>query len=324
MKLPRREFLHLAAGAATVPAASRSAWALDYPRRPVHIIVGFAAGIGPADGIARLVAQQLPARLGNTFIVDNKPGAAANLAASIVAHSPPDGHTLLVVSSSYATAAALYSNLDYDLQRDIVCVSGGMRSANVLAINPAVPANTLAEFISYAKANPGKLNYASTGIGSATHMAGALFCTMTGVNLVHVPYRTSFLPDLLGGQVQLTFTPIVAVLQQIKEGKLRALGVSGSGPNPVLPNVAPIKETVPGYEAYIWNGFGAPAGTDPQIIQTLNHAINDALVHSEIGKKLAATGAEPVVMNSTEFGNFVAGETRKWSQVIHEANIKIE
>ena len=299
------------------------AWALDYPTRPVHIVVGFPAGIVP-DIIARMVAQELPARLGNSFVVDNKPGAAANLAASIVAQSPPDGYTLLVVSSSYATNASLYNNLDYDLHRDIACVSGGMRSANVLATNLGVPAQTLTEFIAYAKANPGKLNYCSTGTGSATHMAGALFTAMTGTDLVHVPYHTNYFPDLLAGQVQLTFTPIGAALPFIRDGKLRALGVTGASHSAVLPDVAPVKEVVPGYEAYIWNGFGAPAGTDPQIIDKLNKAINDALINTSIAGKLAETGAEPVVMSPSEFGAYVSGETAKWAKVIKAANIKPE
>lgn len=314
----RRSFLRASGVAIAMPMIAR-----DYPTRPVHIIVGFPAGIVP-DIIARLVAQELPARLGNTFVVDNKPGAAANLAASLVAHSPPDGYTLLVVSSSYATNASIYTNLDYDLLRDIAFVSGGMRSANVLVTNLAVPAQTLPEFIAYAKANPGKLNYASTGIGSATHMAGELFKSMTGVDLVHVPYHTNYFPDLLAGRVQLTFTPIGAALQQIRDGKLRALGVTGSSRAAVLPSVPAIKEFVPGYETYIWNGFGAPAGTDAQIIEKLNAAINDALVHTSIAGKLAAIGAEPVVMSPAEFGAFVADETEKWAKVIRAANIKIE
>jgi tripartite-type tricarboxylate transporter receptor subunit TctC len=319
----RRALLCASGLAVAMPLFARTAWALDYPTRPVHIIVGFPAGIVP-DIIARLVAQELPARLGNTFVVDNKPGAAANLAASVVAHSPPDGYTLLVVSSSYATNASLYTNLDYDLLRDIAFVSGGMRSANVLVTNLAVPAQTLPEFIGYAKANPGKLNYASTGTGSATHMAGALFADMTGIELVHVPYHTNYFSDLLAGQVQLTFTPIGAALQLVRDGKLRALGVTGASRSAVLPDVPAVKEVVPGYEAYIWNGFGAPAGTDPQIIEKLNKAINDALLKTSIAGKLAETGAEPVVMSPSEFGDFVADETAKWAKVIKAANIKPE
>jgi tripartite-type tricarboxylate transporter receptor subunit TctC len=309
--------------AVAMPMVARTAWALDYPSRPVHIIVGFPAGT-VTDVTARLVAQELPARLGNTFFVDNKPGAAANLAASLVAHSPPDGYTLLVVSSNYATNASLYTDLDYDLRRDIAFVSGGMRSATVLVTNLTVPVRTLPEFIAYAKANPAKLNYASTGIGSATHVACELFKMMTGVNFVHVPYHTNFLPDLLADQVQLTFIPIAAVLQQIRDGKLRALGVTGNGRSAVLPDVPAIKEVVPDYEAYIWNGFGTPTGTDAQIVAKLNQAINDALVNSSIAAKLAEEGAEPVVMSPSEFGAFVDAETDKWAKVIRAANIKIE
>lgn len=323
MKVARRGFFRLVGGAAVLPMALRYAFALDYPTRPVRIVVGFPAGTVP-DVFARLVAQGLSKQLAQQFIVEDKPGAGANLAASTVSHSSPDGYTLLLVSSSHATNASLYNNLDYNLSRDIAPVAAGMRSPNVLVVTPLVPAKTLPEFIAYAKANPGKLNYASTGNGTATNIAGELFKIMAGVDLVHVPYRGNYLPDLLSGQVQATFTPIAFAIQQIKEGKLRALGVTGATRSGALPGVPAVKEFVPGYEAYIWNGFGVRTGTEAKIIDALNKNINSTLTDQSVKARLVSLGAEPMVMSPAEFYSFIAAETDKWGKIIREARIRVE
>jgi tripartite-type tricarboxylate transporter receptor subunit TctC len=315
--------LHLAAGAAALPAVPRPALALDYPTRPVRIVVPYPAGIAP-DIVARVVAQPLSERLKQQFIVDNRPGGASNVGSGIVAHAEPDGYTLLVVTTTNAINTSLYRNLDFDLIRDIAPVSGLVRLGLVLVVHPSVPANTLPEFIAYAKANPGKINYASVGAGAATNVAGELFKEMAGVNLVNVPYRSNYLPDLLAGQVQASFTPILQSIGYIMAGKLRALAVTGATRSDSLPGVPAAVEFVPGYVAYVWDAMGAPAKTPPEIIDKLNKEINAVLSDPAMKARFASLGAEPMLMTPDEFGKYIASETEKWGKVVKAAHIKVE
>jgi tripartite-type tricarboxylate transporter receptor subunit TctC len=323
MKLLRRKFLHLAAGAAALPAASRIAWALDYPTRPVRIVVPYPAGIAP-DIVARLVAQSLSERLRQQFIVDNRPGGASNVGTDIVVHAQADGYTLLVVTTTNAINTSLYDNLDFDFIRDIAPVSGLVRLSLVLAVNPSLPAKTLPEFIAYAKANPGKINYASVGSGAATNVAGELFKAMAGVDLVNVPYRSNYLPDLLSGQVQATFSPIAQSISYIRAGKLRALAVTGKARSEALPDIPTAAEFVPGYDAYVWDAMGAPAKTPPEIIEKLNKEINAVLADPAMKARFADLGAEAMLMTTAEFGKYIASETEKWGKVVKSAHIKPE
>jgi len=320
MKLRRRRFLHLAAGAAALPALPPRAWALDYPTRPVRIVVPYPAGIAP-DIVARVVAQSLSQRLKQQFIVDNRPGGASNVGTAIVAHAPPDGYTLLVVTTTNAINTSLYDNLDFDLIRP---VAGLVRLGLVILVNPSVPAQTLPEFIAYAKANPGKINYASVGSGAATNVAGELFKEMAGVNLVNVPYRGSYLPDLLSGQVQASFTPILQSLSYINAGKLRALAVTGATRSESLPGIPAAAEFVPGYAAYVWDAVGAPAKTPADIVEALNSEINAVLSQPTIKAQFAALGAEPMLMTPAEFEKYIAEETEKWGRVVRTARIKVD
>jgi tripartite-type tricarboxylate transporter receptor subunit TctC len=294
MKLPRRQFLHLAAGAAALPAVSRIAQALDYPTRPVHILVGYAAG-GPADIIARLVGQLLSERLGQAFVIENRPGAGSNLAAEVVARAPADGYTLLQLTISNAYNVALYDNLNFDLLRDIAPVASINRGAGIMEVNPSVPAETVPEFIAYAKANPGKINMATGGNGSSAHVYGELFKKMAGVDLAAVAYRGSgpALIDLIGGQVQVTFDPLQSSIEYIRAGRLRPLAVTTATRLQVLPDVPTIGEFVPGYEASGWQGIGAPAKTPPEIIDRLNREVNTGLSDPKFKARLAE--AVPVV-----------------------------
>jgi tripartite-type tricarboxylate transporter receptor subunit TctC len=319
----RRRFLRLAAGLAALPALLRLARADDYPTRPVRIVVPYPAGIAP-DIIARLVAQPLSERLHQQFIVDDRPGGASNVGTEIVVRAPADGYTLLVVTMTNVINTSLYDNLGFDLIRDIAPVSGLAKLALVLAVNPAVPAQTLPEFIAYAKANPGKINYASVGSGAATNVAGELFKAMAGVDLVNVPYRSSYLPDLLAGQVQASFTPIAQTISHIRAGKLRALAVTGATRSDVLPDVPTAAEFVPGYDAYVWDAMGAPAKTPPEIIDKLNREINAVLADPAMKARLADLGAEPMLMTPAEFGKYIAAETEKWGKVVKFAHIKPE
>jgi tripartite-type tricarboxylate transporter receptor subunit TctC len=323
LPLSRRALLRLAAGAAVLPAFARVVAAADYPSRPVRIICGFTAGQIP-DVAARMIAQALSGRLGQQFIVDNRPGAGTNLATEMVAHAAPDGYTLLVLTSSNATNASLYTNLKFDLVRDFTTVAMTFRSALVLEVNPAVPVKTTAEFIAYAKANPGKINYASPGVGTLPHVAGELFRSLTGVDIVHVPYRNAYLPDLLGGQVQAAFSPISTSLDFIAQGKLRALGVTSTTRADVLRDVPAIAEEVPGYAAYIWDALAGPKGMPAETVATLNGATNAVLADPAIKGKLLALGAEPLVMSAAQSAAFVADETAKWGKVIRAAGIKVE
>jgi tripartite-type tricarboxylate transporter receptor subunit TctC len=322
MKFQRRRFLHLAAGAAASSVLPRLASALDYPARPVRIVVPYPAGIAP-DIVARLVGQSLSQRLKQQFIVDNRPGGASNVGTSIVAHAPADGYTLLVVTTTNAINTSLYDNLDFELARDIAPVAGLVRLGLVLVVNPSVPAQTLPEFIAYAKANPGKINYASVGSGAATNVAGELFKQMAGINLVNVPYRSNYLPDLLAGQVQASFTPILQSVGYIKSGKLRALAVTGARSDS-LPGVPAAAEFVPGYEAYVWDALGAPARTPAEIIELLNREINAVLSDSAMKAQFASLGAEPMLMTPAEFGKYIAAETEKWAKVVKIARIKVD
>jgi tripartite-type tricarboxylate transporter receptor subunit TctC len=321
MKLPRRHFLHLAAGAAALPAMPRIAWALDYPSRPVRIVVGFPAGLGP-DIIARLIGQRLSEQLGQPFVIENRPGAGGTVGTEIVVRAPPDGYTLLWVAASYAYDAALYPNLNFNFIRDIAPVAAVGRALFVLVVNPSVPAKTIPEFIAYAKANPGKLNMAFNG--TAPHVFGALFEMMAGVDLVHVPYRSNYTSDLLGGQVQVAFNPISESIGYIRAGKLRALAVTTATRQATLPDIPTLGEFLPGYEASGWQGIGVPKNTPAEIIDKLNNEINAVVADPQVKARFADIGVEPMTMTPAEFGKFIAAESEKWGKVIREANIKPE
>jgi tripartite-type tricarboxylate transporter receptor subunit TctC len=321
MRLIRREFLRLAGAIAALPAVSRIASAQSYPTRPVRIIVGFPPG-SATDTDMRLVAAPLGQKLGQEFIVDNKPGAGSNLAAEFVARAAPDGYTLLAMTVTNAVNATLYQSLSFDIQKDIAPVIGTFESPNLLVVNPSVPAKTLPEFIAYAKGNPGKINYASFGVGSAPNMNGELLKMMAGIDLVHVPYRQSPVPDLLSGQVQAFLGPIPVTISFVKSGKLRALGVSSLKPNPALPEVPAIAQYVPGFEASIWHGIGAPKGTPKEIVATLNKELNTILASAEIKEKFANIGGVALSGTPKEYGKFVAAEIEKWGKVIQAAHIK--
>jgi len=271
-----------------------------------------------------VVAQALSQRLKQQFIVDNRPGGASNVGTAMVAHAAPDGYTLLVVTTTNAINASLYDNLDFDLIRDFAPVAGLVRLGLVIVVHPSVPAQTLAEFIAYAKANPGKIDYASVGSGAATNVAGELFKEMAGVNLVNVPYRGSYLPDLLSGQVQASFTPILQSLSYINAGQLRALAVTGATRSASLPGVPAAAEFVPGYEAYVWDAVGAPAKTPAEIIEHLNKEINAVLADPMIKAQFAGLGAEPMLMTPAEFGTHIASEIEKWGKVVKTARIKVD
>jgi tripartite-type tricarboxylate transporter receptor subunit TctC len=323
MKLRRRQFLHLAACAAALPTLSRFAWAQTYPMRPVHIIVGFAAG-GPNDISARLIGQWLSDRLGQPFVVENRPGAGSNVATEFVARAPADGYTLLLVAAPAAINATLYDNLTFNFVRDIAPVAGIVRAPEVMVVNPSVPAKTVPEFIAYAKANPGKINLASAGNGTVPHMAGELFKSMTGVDLVRIGYRGGgpALVDLMGGQVQVMFEPTLSTLPYIRAGKLRALAVSSATRSAALPDVPTVGEFVPGYEATSWFGMGAPKNTPTEIIDKLNEAVNAGLTDPKIKQRLADLGGEPMPMTPAEFSKLVADETDKWARVIKLMGVK--
>src|SRR5215472_2565570 len=325
MKLPRRQFLHLAAGAAALPAVSRIARAQAYPSRPVRIIVGFAPA-GAGDIVARLIGQWLSQRLGQPFVVENRPGANGNIAAQAGVRAPADGYTLLMVSSANAANAALYDKLSFTFLRDIAPVAGIIRTPYVMAVNPTVPAETIPEFIAYAKANPGKISMASVGVGSGTHLAGEWFKMMTGVNLVHVPYRGGgpAFNDLLGGQVQVMFPTTVGSIGYIRAGRLRALAVTTATRSDVLPDVPTVDEFVPGYEASTWYGVCAPKATPAEIVEKLNKEVNAGLADPKIKAQLASLGGTALAGSPADFGKLIADETEKWGKVIRAANIKAD
>ena len=323
MKFRRRQFLHLAAGAAALPALSRIARAQTYPTRPVRVIVGFAPG-GSTDIVARLMGHWLAERLGQPFIVENRPGANTNIAAEAVINAVPDGYTLLVATVSNAISATLYEKLKFNFIRDTAPVSGIARGTFVMAVNPSVPATTVLQFIAYTKDNPGKVAMASAGTGSGPHVTGELFKVMTGVNMSHVPYRgdAPALSDLLGGQVQLYFSTLAGSIEYIRAGKLRALAVTTATRSSVLPNIPTLSEFVPGYEAIQWYGVGAPQDTPAEVIDKLNKEINAVAADPLIKERLASLGVDPMSMASAAFGKFIAAEAEKWGKVIRAANIK--
>jgi tripartite-type tricarboxylate transporter receptor subunit TctC len=324
MELPRRQFLQLAAGAAAVSAAARIARAEAYPVRPVHLIVGFPPAFAP-DIIGRLAAQSLSERLGQQVIIDNRPGAGSNIGTEIVVRAVPDGYTLLVASNPNAINATLYENLNYNFIRDIAPVASIARAALVVVVHPSIPANTIPEFIAYAKAYPGKMNMGSGGIGTTVHIAGELFKLMVGVEMVHIPYRgNSLLQDQLAGQVQVAFSPVPTVIGYIRAGKLRALGVTSTTRVDALPDVPPVAEFVPGYEASTWFGVAAPKKTPAEIIDKLNKEVNASLDDPKMTARLADLGAVPMKTTPTEFGQFIAEQTEKWGKVIRAAGIKVE
>ena len=325
MTVLRRQFLHLAAGAVAFPAVSRVTWAETYPSQPVRVIVGFAAG-GPNDILARLIGQWLAKRLGHPFVIENRPGAGSNIATEAVVHAPPDGYTLLLVGSPNAINASLYDRLNFNFIRDIAPVASFMRGALVLAIHPSVPAKTLPEFIVYAKANPGKLSYGSGGVGGITHITAELFKMMTGVEMVHVPYRgvAPALTDLLGGQVQALFANPAQSIPYIGAGRLRALAITAATRSEALPDIPSVGEFIPGYEASSIFGFGAPKNTPAEVIDKLNKEINAGLADPEIKARVADLDGTVLVGAPADFGKLIADDTEKWGKVIRAANIKVE
>jgi tripartite-type tricarboxylate transporter receptor subunit TctC len=325
MKLPRRKFLNLAAGAAALPAVSRIARAQAYPTRPVRIIAPTAPG-GLPDIIARLIGPWLSVRLGQQFVVENRPGGGSNIGTEAVVRASPDGYTLLLIAPSNAINATLYEKLNFNFIRDIAPVASISRETYALEVNPSFPAKTVLEFIAYAKANPGKLSMASAGNGTGPHMAGELFKMMAGVDLVHVPYRGSApaLTDLIGGQVQVMFGPLSSSIQYVRGGKLRALAVSSALRSDARPDIPPLADFLPGYEATGWSGIGVPMSTPAEIIDKLNSEINVGLADSKIKARLADLGSTPLVGSPADFGKHIASETEKWAKVVKFTGIKAD
>ena len=323
MNLPRRRFLHLAATMAALPTVSSIAWAQDYPSRPVRLIVATAAG-GPADMLTRVMAQWLSERLGQPFVIENRPGAGTNIATEIVVRASPDGYTLLLVNAASAINATLYEKLSFNFIRDITPVAGIIRDHLVMAVNPLVPAKTVPEFIAYAKAAPGKIHMASGGSGAPSHIAGELFKMMAGVNLVHVPYRGAApaLTDLLGGQVQVYFGPMISLIEYIKTGKLRGLAVTTATRSDALPSLPTVGDFLPGYEASTWLGVGAPKNTSAKIVDKLNKEINAAFANPRIKARFADFDGAALPGSPADFGQLIADETAKWAKVIKFASIK--
>jgi tripartite-type tricarboxylate transporter receptor subunit TctC len=326
MKHPRRKFLHLAACAAALPAVSRIARAQGYPTRPVRWIVGFPPG-GSSDIHARIIAQWLSERLGQQFIIENRPGGGTNIAMQAAVNSQPDGYTLVSITSSNASNATLYESLPFDLRRDLIPLAALSRGTLVLEVNPLVPVKSLAEFISYSKSNTGKINVASFGVGTTSHLAGELFKAMAGITLVHVPYRgdAPALTDTISGQVQATFSTVPASLEYVRTGKLRALGVTSATRWETLPDVPTIGEVVPGYEANTWNGVAVPRGTPQDIIDKLNREINTGLSDDpKVRERITGLGSVPMPLSPAAFGKLLIDDTEKWAKVIRAANIKPE
>jgi tripartite-type tricarboxylate transporter receptor subunit TctC len=320
-----RQFAGQFAGLASLQALPRLAWALDYPNRPVHVLNGFAPG-GQNDIFARLLGQWVSQRLGQSFVVDSRPGAATNIATEEVVHAAPDGYTLLWITAANAINATLYEKLNFDFMRDIVPVVGIDSAPLVMEVNPSFPATTVFEFIAYAKANPGRISYGSGGVGSAQHVAGELFKFMTGVDMTHVPYRGAVpvLNDLLAGRIQATFSPLSSSLGYIRAGQLRALAVTTAERSGALPDVPAVGEFVAGFEAAIWDGVGVPAGTPAEIVDKLNESYTAALADPAIKARLADFGSTTMAMPAVDFAKLIAAETEKWAKVIKFANIKAE
>jgi tripartite-type tricarboxylate transporter receptor subunit TctC len=323
MKLPRRRFLHLAAGAAALSVLPRIARAQAYPSRPVRMIVGFAPG-GAADISARLIGQWLSERFGQPFIIESRLGAGSNIATEAAVRASPDGYTLLLVAPANAINATLYDKLNYNFIRDIAAVAGIMRVPNLMEVNPTVPTKTVHEFIAYAKANPGALSYASAGIGAASHLSGELFKMMAGVNMVHVPYRGAppAVTDLLAGHVQVMFDVLPNSIEHIRAGKLRPLAVTTATRSELLPDIPTVGDFLPGYEASSWFGVGAPKNTPIEIVEKLNKEINAALADPKIKARVIDLGGTVLALSPAEFGKLIADETEKWGKVIRAANIK--
>jgi tripartite-type tricarboxylate transporter receptor subunit TctC len=325
MTLSRRGLLYVTAGALSAPAAARFAWAQGYPSRPVRIIVGFGAG-GAPDILARLIGQWLSERLGQQFIVENRPGAGSNIATEAVVHAAGDGYTLLLASMGNAVNATLYGNLNYDFLRELVPVAGISREPLGMEVHPSFPARSVPEFIAYAKANPGRISYASAGSGTSLHMAGELFKMMAGIDMVHVPYRSSAaaLTDLLGHQVQMLFSPLPSSIEYVRTGKLRALATTGAARSSALPDIPVVGNFLAGYEASAWYGVCAPANTSAEIVDKLNKEINAGLADQKLAARLAELGSSPFVASPSEFGKHLAEQTEKWGRVVKAANLKAE
>jgi tripartite-type tricarboxylate transporter receptor subunit TctC len=322
MKLPRRQFLHLAMGAAALPALPRRAAGQDYPTRPVHLIEGFGAG-GAPDIVARLIGQALSERLGQSFVIENRSGASSNIAAEAVVRAAPDGYTLYLATSANPVNAAMFK-LNFDFIRDIAPVAGIVRMPLVMEVHPSFPAQTVAEFIAHAKANPGKINLASAGIGTTTHVAGEMLKMMAGLDLVHVPYRgAQVFQGLLAGDVpQVYFGPLLSSMEYIKSGKLRALAVTTATRSPNLPDVPGLSETLPGYEASTWYGIGAPKSTPPAIVERLNRAVTVSLADARLAARLADLGGTILGGSPADFAKLISDDTAKWGQVVLATNIK--
>lgn len=325
MNLHRRRLLRLAAGAFAAPVIARHAFADAYPSRPVRLICGFAAA-GGNDIIARLMGQWLTERLGQTFVIENRPGAGTNIAAEFVINSPPDGYTLFVTNLSNAINGMLYAKLNFDFVHDMLPVAGIAQAPSSFAINTSVPIKTVAEFIAYAKANPGRINMGSAGIGSTGHLAGELFKMMAGVNLIHVPYRGNApaLTDLLAGQIEVLFPSLGASIEYVKSGKLRAIAVTGATRSDSLPDVPTVAETVPGYEVSSFYGIGAPRNTSAEIVDVLNKAVNAGLADGKFKAHLADLGSVPMPGSPATFGKLIADEAEKWGKVIRFAGIRAQ
>ena len=325
MKLQRRRFLQLAAAAVALPVSSGTASAQAYPARPVRIVIGYTPG-GSADLTARLMGQWLSEKLGQSFVIENRPGGGTNIATEAVVRAAPDGYTLMLVAPANAINATLYEKLNFDFLRDIDPVAGIIRFPNVVVVNPSLPINSIPELIAYAKANPGKLNMASSGNGSTIHMSGELFKMLTGINMVHVPYRggAPALTDLLAGQVQVMFDNIPTCAEHVKSGKLRGLAVTSTTRSDVLPDLPVVADFLPGYEASAWYGIGAPKGTPPDIIERLNKAVNEILADPKVKNRFTELGAILLPGSAADFGKLLADETDKWGKVVKFAGAKVD
>jgi tripartite-type tricarboxylate transporter receptor subunit TctC len=325
MKFRRRQFLSLATAAAALPVIPRIASAADYPARPVRLVVGLAAG-GPTDIVARVAGAWLSERLGQQFIIENRTGAGGMIATGTVINSPPDGYTLLIVGPNVTIGATLYTNLQFVFQRDSTPIGGLMKTANVMVVPPSLPVRTVAEFIDYAKANPGKLSYASSGNGTSVHLSAELFKAMTGIDLLHVPYRGSSAayPDLMTGKVDVMFDNLPGSVEYVRTGKLRALGVTTAMRSDALPDVPTVGETIKGYEASVWYGISGPKGMRPETVETLNKAITAALADPKFKARVAELGAVPMPMTPSEFGGFIADDTEKWARVVKFSGAKAD
>jgi len=325
MRIQRRQFLQLAAAAGALPFTSRIASAQAYPARPVRLVIGYTPG-GSADLTARLMGQWLSEKLGQSFVIENRPGGGTNIATEAVVRSAPDGYTLMLVAPANAINATLYEKLNFDFLRDMEPVAGIIRFPNVVVVNPSLPINSIPELIAYAKANPGKLNMASSGNGSTIHMSGELFKMLTGINMVHVPYRggAPALTDLIAGQVQVMFDNIPTCAEHVKSGKLRGLAVTSTTRSDVLPDLPVVADFLPGYEASAWYGIGAPKGTPPEIIERLNKAVNEILADPRAKARFAELGAFLLPGSALDFGKLLANETDKWGKVVKFAGAKVD